>query len=233
MIYARSIGTPTGETWPIAINKADVSIVGWREEGNRSTNIVPSGDTAAVAITENNVSLIGIGFGGGATHGAIEFSAASNWSSTLIKECWFGVQYGMQDAILVAAGIDAAYLTVIDCWFGRLITRDGIRIDNNATWAQLGLPGHGNRFQNVAGVGINAVNLYEAQVYDNRFRLPSNTEGKAISLAAGTTLCYIDGNRANYGKADMGTNPFKDLGAATNTWGLNYKGVTATLPVTA
>ncbi len=232
MIYARTIGTPAGETWPIAINKADVSIVGWREEGNRSTNIVPSGDTAAVVITENNVSLIGLGFGGGATHGAIEFS--THWSSTLVKECWFGVQYGMQDGILTGVGLDQAYLTVIDCWFGRLITRDGIRIVNNATWAQLGLPGHGNRFQNVAGVGINAIShLYEAQIYDNRFRLPSNTEGKAISLAANVELCYIDGNRANYGKTDMGTNPFKDLGVATNTWGLNYKGITAILPVTA
>lgn len=234
IIYARTIGTPTNETWPISIDKADVSIVGWREEGNRSTNIVPAADTAAVSVAENNVSLIGLGFGGGTNHGAIEFATA--YSSTLVKECWFGVQYGMQDGILVGSGVgDAAYLTVIDCWFGRLITRDGIRIEINATWAQLGLPGHGNRFQNVAGIGIHTtLALHEAQIYDNRFRLPSDTEGKAITLESSGTdpeLCYIDGNRANYGKTEMANNPYFDGGAATNTWGLNYKGGTAVMPV--
>lgn len=233
VIYARSIGTPTGETWPIVCDKDGVMIVGWGEEANRSAIVTPSGDTASFSVQAHNLTFICLEIGAGASHGGMEVGAASKWSA-LVKACWFGVQQAPQDGIKVNSPYDAPYLTVIDCWFGQGITRDGIRIEGAITRGQLGMAGHGNRFLDVAGIGINDVSgggIQGVTILDNRFRLPSDTEGKAITLHAGSAGCFVDGNRANYGKTTMTANPFKDGGAAgANTWGLNHKGGISTMP---
>ena len=229
IIYARSIGTPTGETWPIDCNKDDVSIIGWGEEANRSALVIPSGDTAAFSINAHNLTFICLEIGGGANHAGIEVGAASKWSA-LVKACWFGVQQALQDGIKINSPYDAPYFTVIDSWFGQGISRDGIRIEHNITRGQLGMAGHGNRFLGVAGIGINDINgIQGVTILDNRFRLPSDIAGKAITLHASSASCFVDGNHANYGNTDMVNNPYRDLGS--NSWGVNWKGSDTTPPV--
>lgn len=230
IILSRNIGTPAGETWPISVNKSDTTIIGWGEEANKSVNIVPVGDTAALSIAAHNITLIQLGFDAGINHAGIEFGVTDHWWSCLVKECWFGVQNAMQDGIFVVGGRDVSYLTVIDSLFGDLITRDGIRLEGSATKGQLGMLGHGNRFLGVPGIGIHAVNVVKhLQILDNRFKLPSNTAGKAITFAhAGSELGFIDGNHANFGKTAMAANPYVDAG--TNTWGLNWKAGVSIMP---
>lgn len=233
IIYARSIGTPAGETWPIDCNKDDVTIIGWGEEANRSAIVTPSGDTASFSINAHNLTFIRLEIGAGASHAGIEV-AATKWS-LLVKDCWFGVQQALQDGILVNAPYDIPYLTLIDCWFGQGITRDGIRIEGAITRGQLGMAGHGNRFLDVAGIGINDVSgggIQGVTILDNRFRLPSDTAGKAITLGVNSADCYIDGNRAQFGRNDaMGQNPWVDAtGDDSNSWGLNYKGAEVVYP---
>lgn len=233
VIYARSIGTPTGETWPIVCDKDDVTIIGWGEEANRSAIVTPSGDTASFSVQAHNLTFIRLEIGAGASHGGIEIGAAAKWS-LLVKKCWFGVQQAPQDGIKVNSPYDAPYLTVIDSWFGQGITRDGIRIEGAITRGQLGMAGHGNRFLDVAGIGINDVSgggIQGVTIFDNRFRLPSDTEGKAITLHAGSADCFVDGNHANYGKTAMDANPYKDAGAVSNTWGVNWKAGVSIMPV--
>ena len=231
VIYARGIGTPSGETWPIVCNKDDVTIIGWGEEANRSALVTPSGDTASFSIQAHNLTFICLEIGGGASHGAIEIGAANLWA-LLVKACWFGVQQTPQDGVKVNSPYDAPYLTVIDSWFGQGITRDGIRIEHNITRGQLGMAGHGNRFLDVAGIGINDINgIQGVTILDNLFRLPSDTVGKAVTLHVNSADCLIDGNRANFGKTAMAANPFVDAAAAgKNTWGLNYRAGTSILP---
>lgn len=232
IIYARSIGTPTGETWPIVCDKDDVTIIGWGEEANRSALVTPSGDTASFSVQAHNLTFICLEIGAGAAHAGIEIDAAAKWS-LLIKACWLGVQQALQDGIKVNSPYDAPYLTVIDSWFGQGITRDGIRIEHNITRGQLGMAGHGNRFLGVAGIGINDINgIQGVSILDNRFRLPSDTAGKAITLHANSDDCYCDGNRAQFGRNDvMGNNPYVDgTGDDSNSWGRNYKGAEVVYP---
>jgi len=231
VIYARSIGTPIGETWPIVCNKDDVTIIGWGEEANRSAIITPSGDTASLSIQAHNLTFICLEIGAGVNHAGMEIDAASLWS-LLVKACWFGVQQALQDGIKVNSPYDAPYLTVIDSWFGQGITRDGIRIEHNITRGQLGMAGHGNRFLGVAGIGINDLNgIQGVTILDNRFRLPSDTVGKAITLHANSADNYIDSNRANYGKGAMVNKPYVDAAVAgQNTWGVNWQGGVTVMP---
>ena len=58
----------------------------------------------------------------------------------------------------------------------------------------------------------------------------ANTDGLAITMNDGSSKNSIDGNHAFFGTTDP-TDPYRDLNGDddSNAWGLNYKGVTATL----
>lgn len=221
---------PTGEVWPIVVDKPKVHIVGVPGAGAQWPTISPTGDTAALSVTAAYVEIARLALEGGATHGCIE-TGASKWGLWL-RDCWFGVTGAGQDGFRGVAPFDLPYLRITRCRFGQGLTRDGVRLDHNATRSSIGRPGEGNLFDRIPGVAINLVgNCSEVGIYDNIIAVPANTAGGAITFSAGCANCIVNGNHANFGDTDMGNNPFSDgAGAGANNWLLNYKGVTATLP---
>ena len=226
---------PTGETWPITISKNNVHIIGYDGAGTKMPILTPVADTAGVLVAADRVEIARLCINAGASHGCIEndpTDGTGRWGLR-VRDCWFAVLGSGQDGILNVGDSDNVYLTVERCRFGYALTRDGIRIGFNATRAEIGRPwGDGNLFERVAGIGVNVVgNAVEVGIYNNVFSVLANTGGGAITLAAGVTRAVVFGNQANFGDTDMGNNPFADgAGAGVNNWGLNYKGVTGTLP---
>lgn len=227
---------PTGETWPISVDVGKVHIIGASGAGTQYPIFTPTGDTAAFSIAADRVELANLCINGGASHGAIENDAtagAARWG-LYVHDCWFAVLGSAQDGIKNVAAGDMPYLRVERCRFGFAITRDGIRIEHNATRCQIGssFGGAGNLFDRVQGVGINVVgNAADIGIQGNRFVIPANTAGAAITLSAGTAGSAIFDNIANFGDTDMGNNPYTDgAGAGSNHWGANYQGITLTQP---
>jgi len=222
------------ESWPVLLNKDQVHIIGVGDVAQKwpvvSVAAPAAGDTAAAAIrvTGNRVEIAGLELGGGDTAGCLELR--TQWGAN-IHDCFFGVTGdGVgRDGIHVPATFDAAYLTVWGCRFGASITRDGIRIDTQATRGMLGVSGYpSNFFDLVPGIGINIVGPVNlAGIFDNRFALNDDGTGEAITIAAGASGGFVDGNVAGSANADPGNEPYVDTGNASFS-GLNYKGITAT-----
>ena len=227
---------PTGETWPINVDVDNVHIIGADGAGTQMPIITPTGDTEGVLIAANRVEIANLAINGGATHGCIQNDAtagAARWG-LLVRDCWFGVLGSAQDGIRNVTPGDNVYLTVERCTFGTGLTRDGIRIEHNATRGMIGSPwGDGNLFDQVAGIGVNVVGVNPAQlgIFNNTFVVAANTAGGAVTLIATSTLFKIFGNVANFGDTDMAANPYVDAAAAgTNHWGMNYQGITLVQP---
>ena len=226
---------PTGETWPISVNKDNVHLIGGDGGGTQMPIITPTGDTAGLSIAADRVTIARLCLNGGVSHGAVENdpgAPTARWG-TLIEDCWFAVLGAAQDGIKNVAAGDNVYLTVKRCRFGFAITRDGIRVEHNATRCQIGTPwGDGNLFDRVQGIAVNIVgNAADIGIYENTIAIPANTAGAAITLSAGTAGSIIRGNRANFGDTDMGNNPYLDsAGAGSNHWMDNYQGITLTQP---
>jgi len=234
-IFVQDYNNPTGETWPISVDKAMVHIIGVSGQGTQYPIITPPADTAGISIAADRVELANLCINGGATHGCIENdpgAPTARWG-LLVRDCWFAVLGSAQDGIRNVAASDNVYLTVKRCRFGFAITRDGIRIEHNATRCMIGSPwGDGNLFDRVQGIGVNVVgNGADIGIFHNTFIIPANTAGAAITLSAGTAGAAIFGNKANFGDTDMGNNPYTDgAGAGSNHWGANYQGITLTQP---
>ena len=227
---------PTGEVWPISVDVNNVHIIGAFGAGTQMPIITPTGDTAGLSIAADRVEIAQLSINGGATHGCMENDVGAptaRWG-TLVRDCWFAVLGAAQDGIRNVAASDNVYLTVKRCRFGFALTRDGVRIEHNATRCQIGTPwaGDGNLFDRVQGIAVNIVgNAADVGIYNNRFVIPANVAGSAITLSAGTGGAAIFGNQANFGDTTMGNNPYTDgAGAGTNHWGLNYQGITAVMP---
>ena len=234
-IIVQDYNAPTGETWPISVDKNLCHIIGVSGQGTQYPIITPTGDTAGLSIAADRVEIANLCINGGAAHGCIENdpgAPTARWG-TLIRDCWFAVLGSAQDGIRNVAASDNVYMTVKRCRFGFALTRDGIRIEHNATRCMIGTPwGDGNLFDRVQGVGVNVVgNAADIGIYKNLFVIPANTAGAAITLSAGTAGSAIFGNRANFGDTDMGNNPYTDgAGAGSNHWGDNYQGITLAQP---
>ena len=227
---------PTGETWPISVDVNNVHIMGADGGGTRMPIITPTGDTAGLSIAADRVTISNLCLNGGASHGAVENdpgAPTARWG-TKIDRCWFAVLGSAQDGIKNVAASDNVYLEVTRCRFGFAITRDGIRVEHNATRCMIGTPWDdgGNIFDRVQGIAINIVgNAADIGIYDNVFAIPANTAGAAITLSAGTAGSIIAGNQANFGDTDMGNNPYADgAGAGSNHWMNNYQGITLAQP---
>ena len=229
------------EISPITLTKDRVHIIGVGTISNKwpvVSVLAPAGaDTAdpALSITGQRCEVMGIEFGGGDTAGCIHVGSLGGTWGCWIHDCWFGVTGdGVgQDGIRIPATFDAPYLTVTGCRFGAYITRDGIRFDANATRCMIGQAGQPpNAFYYVPGIAINvAAAVTSPSIHNNIMALPSDTGGKGITLGAGVANASVFLNHANFGDADMDANPFADGAAGdANTWGLNYKGITAIMP---
>lgn len=208
------------ETFPISVDVASVHIIaaGPYNTGVTMVYLTASADTAIFNIAADFVEIAGFEFGSGASYGAIEWTATKGYG--LIRDCHFGRMQTGQDGINVPSGFDAVEMTIENCLFGAGLTRDGIRIDHNMTRGII----RNNRFLNVPGIGINVTNSFASGwIEDNRFALPSDTAGKAITLGASVDSAYIVDNKANFGDTDsMGNIPWVDSGTGdANTWDNN------------
>ncbi len=222
------------DTATITMDKAGVTLRGLYGRGLLSDSGFgsPTTNVPTITITANYVTIEDLYLGchaDGTTGGIIDFTA-SCWGCT-IRNIQFDTQYIAAYGIYSTGGHDLPYLLVEDCMFGRGdvegYSTNGIYLAN----ATAGIIRR-NIFRRLVGVAIetgpDAANI---DILDNRFSLRANTEGLAITLGNATNAILVDGNHANFGDTDMVANPYKDSSTATyNTWGLNYKGVTATLP---
>ena len=220
-------------SFPIVVDKAMVSIIGVPGAGAQWPQIATAGNFAGFSVTALGVEICNLSINAGANHAGVEIAAAI-WG-TEIHHCWFGEAGTAQDGISTV-GVDAVYLKVWACRFGEGLTRDGVRIEHNATRGMIGVPGlECNWFRGVGGVGVNITNEFaQGGIFDNRFALLVDKAGGAITLADGTSKIHVDGNSASMGEDPDGfANPYLDSsGVDVNRWGLNYFGDAATVPGT-
>jgi len=232
-IVVLSYSAPTGETWPINVDKETVHIIGAPGGGYNVPYITPPGDTAAFYIANDKIEIANLSINAGATHAGIENNpAAARWGLK-VRDCFFGVVGAGQDGIKNVAAGDMPYMEVIRCRFGYGLTRDGIRIEHNATRSMIGTPwGNGNVFNRVGGIGVNAVGaVYDIGVHNNTFICASDAQGLAVTLGAGASECVVTDNRANFGNAAMAANPYDDGAAGdVNHWLTNWQNITMVDP---
>ncbi len=224
---AKSPSTPsTGEDWPINLNKAGVLLTGLYSRGLVSDSGFGSGtiNVATLNIAANYVTVENLYLGcksTGNTGGIVTFTG-STYASTF-RNVVFDIQYVAAYGILVAA--DQPYLLVEDCIFGRGdvagYTTACISL-SNATFGMI----RRNVFQGFAGIGVSiGAACGNCSVLANYFRLPSDTAGKAVTCAAGSSGNFIAGNYATFGSVDPANDAYKDLSTADyNDWGPNWNG---------
>lgn len=222
---------PATETFPINVNKAGVTIRGEHGSGLLSDSGFGSDaqNVATLLIAANYVTIENLYLGCdnlGTTGGIVQFTG-STFACTL-RNILFDTQYVPAYGVYTTG--DQPYLLIEDCVFGRYdvagYTTAGIYIFHSTAGMI-----RRNVFRACAGIAISAgASAGNFDILDNRFCMPSDTDGKAITLAAGSSGIYVDGNHANFGSSDA-TDPYRDVnGDDSNTWGLNYKGITATMP---
>ena len=184
----------------------------------------------AITVAANYVTIEDLYLGvhsTGSSGGVIEFSGTNSYYGVTIRRCTIEHQYAATYGIYLPH--DQPFLLVEDCFFGRLSATnftDCIRLGNCTSGII-----RRNIFSGYSGIGVNDTgNCGNLAILDNKFLLPSDTEGKAITIAAGSSDNIMDGNHAFFGDTTMNANPYKDASSAdANHWGLNYAGIVATL----
>lgn len=221
-----------GEDRPIVLDKSWVTYIGVGTEGYKEPKVGVPGDTAAFSAQgAHRVTLMDLYIGGGVGHGCVEINTYSSGFQVInCKIATFAPDnpaYGIWilDAApnLVVAGCDFAGIAQ------GLIGTNGIEVTANSSQGLV----RNCRFNAITGIAINlsAVVGPEFKILDNIFVLPSDTKGKAITMAAGSSDNYADGNHAFSSTIQMTKVPYLDLGASH--WGLNYYSVLPIMPVTA
>lgn len=231
IIYVLNYGSNAraAETWPIVVSKDQVHIIGIGHKANKWATVTATGSNkTAFSITGQRVEIAGLEIGGTAAGSGAGIQITDGMWGTYIHDCWFGVADGAgTNGVYVAAGADAPYLRVEHCEFGKALLGSGVLIAGNATRGTI----TNNLFlQNpVCAISVtgSAVGL---KILDNKIQMLDDTTGHGVNLAAGTSVCYIDGNHAASKKA-AATADYAWIDASTdNMWGLNYSGIVADLP---
>jgi len=231
VIYVLDWSTDNGETWPLAMSKAGVTLVGMPtgtiSGGTDSmARIICPDAAAAIALTAHQCRIVNCYIYTNASYDAITF-AVNGWTGIIgntFGRCTDACGGGASASTSIGWCSEISYNL-----FTSQVADHGIYQNNPAT-----LLIKGNHFQAVQGTyALEIVASSAARIVDNRFGLNSNTAGSAIRMGHATTHCYIDGNHANFGMTAMSNNPFQEQGHAVpgNDWGVNYQGVTATMPV--
>lgn len=244
-IFVKDYWQPTGETWPISINKNRVHIIGLANPGPLPYPAIhPTGDTAAFQLTSSGqyCEIAQLTVGGGNSHGGVdagnEGQVDGMWiHDILFGHSWFGTP--LCGIYFPTGGSRGGYGNRIErCRFlgdlnvgGGAITGDGI-YDENAAQTLYDLDILDCTFLGTT-IGINLAKASGGQIMNNVFTISDGADGEAITLQAGCAGgMIVTDNRAGNLATDPTNNPFRDLGGTKSHWGLNYKGVTATLPAT-
>lgn len=215
--------------WPVVVNISRVHIIGLDVKNGKYPRMTPPGNTAVFQLgAAGYFELAGFGLGSGAAHAAIEWAAGVNEGRGIIHAMWLGWVAAGQDGILIPATSDAPEIEISDCFFGTALTRDGIRIEGNATRGVF----QKNLFREVGGVGLNALKDGSdlGAILENRFKVAKGAaQGSAISLALGVGNAVVIDNKAAEDAENPGNNPYQDfstgaVGTTLNAWGANYSG---------
>lgn len=216
------------DVFPINVNKSRVHILGAGHWGGMYPRMSPTGDTAIFTIsTRGYIEIAYFSLGAGATHASIEFISATSEGRCWIHDIWFGHTETGQDGIKSTVGESPEHL-IENCVFGKLLTRDGIRLEAVSTRTII----RNNLFRLVPGVGINvvAINTDLGAIIGNKFSIAAAAAaGAAITIAAGAVGCLVDDNHAMEAGGNTTNNPFSDAGACD--WGVNWRGDVVTYPV--
>lgn len=242
VIIVENYWQPTGEVWPILVNKGQVHIIGMANKNLMWPAIHPPGDTAAFEVAGLTAAghgqyseIAGFMIGGGPTHGGIETGSIANGmgNGLYLHDIWFGHEFfGPTLAGFRNLGtINACGIRIERCsFFGDLANCTG-RLTGTAIDNALG--GAGGywdycEFINNIFTGLSlAIDLHRARncmILGNKFACPDAlvADGEAITLQATCLGCMVDGNSAFSGVAGAMANcPYRDL--ATNHWGINYE----------
>lgn len=242
-IFVMDYWRPTGETWPISVNKNGIHIIGVARPGPLPYPAIhPATDVAAIQLTSSGqyVEIAGLTLGGGNAHGGIDWLNAGQVDGVWIHDCTFGHQWfgtPLSGIHQVATATRGGYGNLIErCTFmGDLanctgaITGNGI--DLLGSVASYDLHVVDCLFKGVA-VGINCTVVHNGVFLNNRFVCADAADGEAIALLTACRGNMVDGNRAmNGGDAAMTQQPYVDVAATNkNHWGMNYTSNAVDLP---
>jgi len=234
---------PTGETWPITINKNQVHIVGMAQPGLPFPVIHPPADTAAFQLASSGQygSISFLTIGGGVSHGGIEWGNAGQVDGyylhdLLLGHAWFGTP--LHGIYQPAASTRGGYGNRVErCKFlGDQANCAGAITGNGNELAEAAQKFDGLEvidciFQGLA-IGINAAFLQDAVITGCKFVIPDLADGEAITLQAACLGCLVDGCVAmNGGDAVVTQQPYRDVAAgASNHWGVNWATNAVDLP---
>lgn len=238
--------------WPIVVDITIVHILGrWGAPyAEPSIRAVGAGN-ACFQLAAPWIEIAGLELGAGddATPIIISPPGPGTIGEWWIHHCTFGWIIGASfgtDGIWVQNTHDAPQCVIENCWFrgpqaavGGL-TRDGIRIEGNATRSVF----RNNLFMRLTGgVGIHCIQNGSdiGAILDNGFFVPiadALAVGWAITMELGVGNALISGNRASQTGDNTGSNPYRDLSTGAiatclNGWGMNYSGQAVIAPATA
>lgn len=236
---------PGTETYPIAVNKHRVHIIGGafaHAEADKYAFLGATGDTQIFDIQAQWVEIAYMKLAGGTNHAAIEFTGDGptnkgfaihhnifNQKNGTVGFPAYGIWMELENTQTANWGYIAYN------YFGPSNTNYAINIHANPVMLRI----HNNMFLKPAAISIYMDGpMAYCEVTDNRFSLLTDTTGMAITFTArcwDPLVAYVDGNRAHVGATQMGQNPFRDLSPVVGkqNWGLNHAGPASTLPVTA
>jgi hypothetical protein len=204
------------ETWPIAVNKSQVHIIGVGTPNGKWPMVSPSGDTAAFSIQADRVEIANLELGAGATAGCIEIGTSGKWDCW-VHHCHFAYTtatalYG----VYIASGYAAPYISIgPGNIFGNGITSHGVYNNHNATNGIV----VGNFFQEVGGNGIEADASWSGgRIVDNYFQVVTDDAiGTAVRLGASVTGVAVFNNIAGVnGGGKPIYEPFVQLGTGND-----------------
>lgn len=238
--------SPNEPGWPIEIDVSIVHILGrWGTPYPEPSIRAVGAGNACFQLNVPWIEIAGLELGAGDDSTPIIQSppglgTVGEW---WIHHCTFGwilnESFG-SDGIWVQPNHDAPQCVIEHCWFnGPLVgvnglTRDGIRIEGNATRSVF----RNNFFRNLSGgIGIHCMQDGSdiGAILDNIFKVPDIADGEAITMELGVGNAFISGNQAGGQDNTMGKIPYRDLsfggaGNALNAWGINYADVAPMLP---
>ena len=238
VIYILNYWTPAGETWPIAVNKKAVHIIGVAQPGLPSPAIVPASTTAAFTINEDGsyCEIAYLTISGGTGYAGISLGAVTGTNTkpegVYIHDCVFGHRwFGTPTSGIDSPEYGAIGLRIERCTFlGDAanftggITTNGIDLATTSAFhenAQI----IDNLFTGCTrGIFLNKGK--DCEIRGNRFGVD---DGGGVDQAIDLTNCLgctIDDNHTGSRMAAGGTSTcYSDQdGGVVNAWGFNTNG---------
>ena len=234
-ILRNSPSAPPGtETFPIVVNKSNITIRGTLGKGMLSDSGFGSDvtDGHCITLAANFVTIenLYLGIKDGGTPLANVIMATQSCYSFTLRNCLIEAQYRALYGLYSGTQFDLPYLLVEDCVFGGNHTygnfTSAIRL-HNATRGVI----RRNVFRSCTSYSIHLEATCEGgtDILDNKFRLFADTDGGAVFCAQDSVNNFIDGNHAAHGIDDPANDPFwQESNDDDNDFGLNYKGKSAT-----